>query len=348
MGKEVSNGKNERLKRESLKAKGEVRMKRILLSILVIGVLLLGACGAPTTAPPAEAPPAPPPAEEPAPAPAAFSVSNLTVQPAEVEPKEAVSITVSVTNTGGAEGSYTVVLKINDLKEVERSITIAVGSSEIVTFSVTREEPGSYNIAVDSLGASFTVVAPPRKPEIKGVTTYYEAGYFYIVGEVLNTTNSNINFVKVVATFYDEAGTVIGTGFTYTELDIIPPNDAVPFKISSYPDKIQPASYKLSSDYNTTSEEPFAGLSIKSHSATISMGYYEIVGEVENTSTMPAEFVKIVATYYNYNGHVIGTAFTYTEIDVVEAGGTSPFKLSSYPRKISPASYKLQVEGSEH
>lgn len=190
--------------------------------------------------------------------------------------------------------------------------------------------------------------APPAKLEIKSATTYFDMGYYYIVGEVLNTTNSNINFVKVVATFYNETGTVIGTDFTYTELDIVTPNDTAPFKISSYPDKIKPASFKLDSDYNTTSEQPFAGLNIKSHSASISREYYEIVGEVKNTSTMPAEFVKVVATFYNSIGSVIGTDFTYTDIDVVQAGGTAPFKLSSYPRKISPASYKLQVQGSEH
>lgn len=193
-----------------------------------------------------------------------------------------------------------------------------------------------------------TPTPAPAKPQIKGVTDYFEMDYYYLVGEVFNSTDSSINFVEVVATFYDETGTVIGTAFTYTELDIILPNDTAPFEISSYPDQIQPASYKLSGDYQTTEEQPFAGLSIKSHSASIDdIGYYKIVGEVENTSTMPAEFVEVIATFYNSIGDVIGVAFTYTEIDVVEAGDTAPFELSSYPREIKPASYKLQVQGSE-
>jgi len=111
-------------------------------------------------------PPSPPGAIIP-PAPAAFSVSNLTIQPVEVQPKEAVVITISVANTGDTEGSYTVVLKINGVKETEKSVTIVAGSSEIVTFSVTREETGSYSVTVDGLSASFTVVAPPEvKPPI--------------------------------------------------------------------------------------------------------------------------------------------------------------------------------------
>ena len=94
------------------------------------------------------------------PAPAAFSVSNLTIQPAEVEPNEAVTIIVSVANTGGTEGSYTVVLKINGVKEEEKSITVAAGSSEDVSFSVTRDEADSYNVVADGLSGSFTVAAP--------------------------------------------------------------------------------------------------------------------------------------------------------------------------------------------
>ncbi len=189
----------------------------------------------------------------------------------------------------------------------------------------------------------------PVKLQTRGVMGYFERDYYYLVGEVFNPTNSDMNFVKVVATFYDENRTVIGTAFTYTELDIIQPNTTVPFKISSYPDKIKPASCKLDVDYNTTSEQAFSGISIKSHSGFLDdMGYYKIVGEVENTSNMPAEFVKIIATYYNSSGDVIGTAFTYTDIDVVEAGGTAPFELSSYPKRINPALCKLQVQGSEY
>ena len=102
---------------------------------------------------------APPPPSTAA-APAAFSVSSLSIQPAEVQPKEAVTITVSVANTSGTEGSYTVVLKINDVKEAAKSLTIAADSSQSVSFSITKEDAGSYRVAVDELSGSFTVIAP--------------------------------------------------------------------------------------------------------------------------------------------------------------------------------------------
>lgn len=95
------------------------------------------------------------------PAPAAFSVTGLSIQPVGVEPNEPVTITVSVANTGGTEDSYSVVLKINGVKEAEKSVTVAAGSSEDVSFSVTREEVDSYSVTVDGLSDSFVVVAAP-------------------------------------------------------------------------------------------------------------------------------------------------------------------------------------------
>lgn len=98
------------------------------------------------------------------PEPAAFSVSTLTVQPAEAKPKEPVTITVLVANTGGTKGSHTVVLEINGLREAVQSVMVTAGRSEIVTFSVTRDEVGTYSVVVEDLNASFTVVAPLSQP----------------------------------------------------------------------------------------------------------------------------------------------------------------------------------------
>jgi len=98
------------------------------------------------------------------PKPAAFTLSSLAISPAEVAPGEKVNISISVANTGGTEGSYTVVLKIKAVKEAEKSVTIAAGSSQTISFSVAKEEAGSYDVVVDGLSGSFTVVAPPAPP----------------------------------------------------------------------------------------------------------------------------------------------------------------------------------------
>jgi len=104
-------------------------------------------------------------------APAAFSISNLSIQPAQVKPGEAATVSVLVSNTGGKSGSYTVTLNINSVKEADKSVTIAAGGSQAVTFSVTRQEPGSYNVAIDGLSTSFIILAPTTTPPATSPTT---------------------------------------------------------------------------------------------------------------------------------------------------------------------------------
>ncbi|MDD4984780.1 MAG: hypothetical protein PHQ43_03165 [Dehalococcoidales bacterium] len=103
--------------------------------------------------------------------PAAFTLSSLVVSPVQVAPGEKVDINLSVANTGGTEGSYTVVLNINGVKEAEKSVTVAAGSIQTVSFSVTKEKAGSYSVAVDGLNGSFTVVATTTPPTTTPPTT---------------------------------------------------------------------------------------------------------------------------------------------------------------------------------
>ena len=177
-------------------------------------------------------------------------------------------------------------------------------------------------------------------------TSYTSIGYFHVVGEVQNTLSTNIEYVEIIATFYDSSDTVIGTAFTFTYMDILKPNQKSPFDLSSYPDEITPASYKLTVDYLTTSEQPLSGLAILSHTPSVdSLGYHKIVGEVKNNADKEADFVQIVGTYYDSAGKVIGASYTFTNPEDLGVGDTAPFELSSYPRKINPTSYELQVQG---
>jgi hypothetical protein len=188
---------------------------------------------------------------------------------------------------------------------------------------------------------------PTSTPEILSMNSYIDRGYCYIVGEVKNNLQSNIQYVKLTATFYDAGGKMIGSDFTYAELDILKPNQKSPFEICSYPDKITPDKYKVHLSYDTTGQSPYTGLAILSHSDKIGKsGYHKIIGEVKNKGVRASSYVKLVSTYYNAKGEVIGTDFTFTDPSDIAAGDSAPFEISSYPRKLRPSRYELQVEGN--
>ncbi len=87
-------------------------------------------------------------------------MANLSIEPAEVQLNEIVTITASVANTHDTWGIYSLVLKINGVKEAEKQATVDAGSIQDVNFTVTKEDAGSYSVTVDGLSGSFIVVKP--------------------------------------------------------------------------------------------------------------------------------------------------------------------------------------------
>jgi len=96
--------------------------------------------------------------------PAAFTTSDLSISPTEVDINESVTISVSAINTGDLAGSYKVTLKINDEVEASKEVTINAGASGQVTFTTSRDVAGTYSVDVNGLIGSFTVREKPAPP----------------------------------------------------------------------------------------------------------------------------------------------------------------------------------------
>jgi energy-converting hydrogenase Eha subunit A len=92
--------------------------------------------------------------------PAAFTASNLSVSPLRVKPGESATASVTITNTGGTQGTYKVNLKVNGAVEDSRDVIIAGGDSKNVNFTISKNQPGDYTISIDTLSATLTVQNP--------------------------------------------------------------------------------------------------------------------------------------------------------------------------------------------
>jgi hypothetical protein len=181
---------------------------------------------------------------------------------------------------------------------------------------------------------------PPS--EILSHQNYIDGEWFHIVGEVRNNTNVPMEYVKIVATLFDNNNKVVGTDFTYTELDIIPPGGKSPF-VTGTDEWTGVTTYKL----QVQGREGTLGrqdLGILDHSSYQDGEWLHIRGQVQNTGTTPAEFVKLVVTFYNASGNVVSTDFTYTTLDTIPAGETSPFETGTdyWPNFDY---YEIQVQG---
>jgi hypothetical protein len=88
-----------------------------------------------------------------------FTITSLDVTPEQVPPGQPVTVSAQVANIGDSEGSYTVNLTVNGQVEQTKTVTLAPEAMETVTFTVTKETPGSYTVSIGDLTEEFTVAA---------------------------------------------------------------------------------------------------------------------------------------------------------------------------------------------
>jgi len=90
--------------------------------------------------------------------PAGLSASGLSISPQQVEPGQEVTISINVANTGGKTGSYNAILYINEVVEGSQSVSVAAGTTKNVIFTVTKSQPGVYNVLLAGQSGQFEVV----------------------------------------------------------------------------------------------------------------------------------------------------------------------------------------------
>ncbi|MCX5997737.1 MAG: phosphatidylserine decarboxylase [Chloroflexi bacterium] len=91
------------------------------------------------------------------------ALSNIYIQSASLSttkaaPDAPVTVTADITNKGTVNGSKKITLYINGQIETTQGVTVNSGSNTPITFTVSRNEPGTYTVYVGGTNAgSFTV-----------------------------------------------------------------------------------------------------------------------------------------------------------------------------------------------
>jgi hypothetical protein len=165
---------------------------------------------------------------------------------------------------------------------------------------------------------------------------------FHIIGEVRNNANVPMEVVKIIATLYDQDNKVSGTSYNYPIIDVIPPGGKSPFEIGT--DKWEgTTSYKLQVQ-GREGDLPRQDLVILSSESYKANGWLHILGEVKNTGETEAKLVELIISLYDVNGILVGFTYTYTTLDTIPPGETSPFEVDTDHFPIFDH-YEIQVQG---
>ena len=183
--------------------------------------------------------------------------------------------------------------------------------------------------------------------DINSFTDSIDALHF--IGLVRNTGTVDLEFVEITVTLRDANNTLVAVESGYTSLDVVPVGQVSPFSVLFLEAPAEWSTYEIDIQGEEADFlDPYTEFEVVSSTGRIpSFGGYEIVGEIRNTGVANAEFVEVIAVLYDVNNRILGVDFTFTEFDIVEAGGTSPFSLIALSTADGAIDhYDLFIEGS--
>jgi hypothetical protein len=115
--------------------------KYLALALVLLTIIAVGACAKPETTPPPETP-----------KPAEFVITELAISPDIVMPSDEVTVTATINNTGGTEGTYTAILTLDGQELERKDVLVGPGATNTAVFKFTSPETsGSYTLNIGQI-----------------------------------------------------------------------------------------------------------------------------------------------------------------------------------------------------
>jgi hypothetical protein len=215
--------------------------------------------------------------------------------------------------------------------------------------SPTTSPPTTATDGAPAAGSSTVAPSSDARVEILSSRAFHDhVGNYHVVGEIVNHGPKNASFAEIAASFFDAEGKPAGEGTGYVWRTNVPAGQKGPFDVLEQDKEGKLASYRLAVKAYATSAGPLGEgrLEVRNVSnASDGFGYMHVKGEVVNHADRAATVVKVIATFYNATGGVVGVHLTYTSPGNVAAGKAAPFEALADERNAPDiASFRLDVE----
>jgi hypothetical protein len=174
---------------------------------------------------------------------------------------------------------------------------------------------------------------------------------YHVVGEINNTGNVSLKLLRVTATFHSQNNSLIGSNSSYAFLELLLPTRKTPFEVVWVGESAnQIYNYTLTLEYSEyTGQEKPSALQVLANSNYVDQaGFLKLNGTIKNVGMSNATYVKAVATFYQADGKVAGTAYDYTMPSTIMPNSTAPFELELTRKGVTISSYSITAESEEY
>lgn len=204
------------------------------------------------------------------------------------------------TRTPAPTGSVTPMPTATASRSATGTPTRTTGTPTITpTRSITTTPPSAPTPATPQP----TPTAIPSAVFLGSHRSYEANGLYTVVGEVINNVGYPVFNVKVIASFYDAGGALVGAQETVALLTRVGIELSSPFKLS-IPSSGNISRYDLTLIWDDISIIDNQELTILSQE-TRTDGQLEIVGELRNDGSVGVSNIVVVATFYDASGAVV-------------------------------------------
>ena len=296
-----------------------------ILLYVVLGVAMAGCLSVQPPLPGTSQDGALPPAEPPQPAAPAMTASAAVASPVTPPVSEPVTATATLTWT----------VTPPPPQETE---TPAPTATEAPPTSTPTELPTATatSTLTPTQGPPPTSTPLPEAIFLRGQRSFTRGSDLYVVGEVGNGAGHPVYNVTVIATFFDDAGQLVGATEAAALLPMTAAMQFNPFKLRLANAPANVAAFDLSLRWDDFTVMGFERVTVVSEELSTEDGI-EVRGELRNDGPAAMSGVMAVATFYTAEGDVADVS-----VGSVAAPDLAPGEVTTYAVRVDAADLEFE------
>jgi hypothetical protein len=193
----------------------------------------------------------------------------------------------------------------------------------------TGAPPARYELIAYAARAGEAEVRRMADIQLEGFRSYVNPlDELILVGEVTNLGRQHAVFVKVVASFYNEHGTLVAVEWSYVWADVLAPGARSPFRIVLYGTPEDVDRWAVWAEGEESDEPALGALRLEDTETVLGGDFVATVsGAVVNGATETMADIRVAATLYDVDGQVVAVDWVWLDGDLAP-GAQMPFVIA--------------------